>query len=260
MPAIDHEGARVAYEVHGQGEPAAVLLHGWCCDRGTMAPIAEHLRQGRRVVAVDLRGHGESTPAPADLTIPAFARDVVAVTRALAVEKPLLVGHSLGALVALEVDRARGHDASALVFVEPAAIARTEEIERAVGDLAAALRRDCRGAQQSLAGVLFSRYDDPARSDALLAGMLRVEERVAIESYGAILAFDAERAAREVTAPVLSIDAAKPVNSARSLRPFFARFLGGRVAGAGHFAQLEVPEQVNAMMDRFLALVERGLL
>ncbi len=111
MPTIERDGFRVAYDERGHGEPAAVLLHGWCCDRGTMTPLADHLARGRRVISVDLRGHGESSPAAGDCSIQALASDVVAVSRALGVVAPLLVGHSLGALVALEVDRQRGHDA-----------------------------------------------------------------------------------------------------------------------------------------------------
>ena len=223
-----------------------------------MAPVGAHLSRARRVVSIDLRGHGESTPAPADLSITALARDVVAVMRALAIQAPLLVGHSLGALVALEVDRLRGHEASAIVLVEPAAIVKTAHVVRAVGGVTAALRRDCRAGQREIARTIFSRYDDPARCEAILSGMLGVAEPIVVGCYEAILAFDGERAAREVVAPVLSIDAESPVNSARALSAIFARFLGGRVVGAGHFAHIEAPDQVNAMVDRFLTLVARG--
>ena len=54
--------------------------------------------------------------------------------------------------------------------------------------------------------------------------------------------------------PVLSIGAARPVNSAADLRKACPAITIGQTVGAGHFNQLEVPDQVNAMIEKFLAV------
>ena len=50
----------IAYEVHGQGSPAVVLVHGWSCDRGYWKEQIEYLAPQYRLVLIDLAGHGES--------------------------------------------------------------------------------------------------------------------------------------------------------------------------------------------------------
>jgi len=68
-------------------------------------------------------------------------------------------------------------------------------------------------------------------------------------------------AAAAMTVPVLHIAAASPINDAASLRALNPLIQTGQTVGAGHFNQLEVPDQVNAMIERFtsqLGLVAAG--
>jgi hypothetical protein len=56
--------------------------------------------------------------------------------------------------------------------------------------------------------------------------------------------------------PALHIAAERPSNDAAALRAFNPLILTAQTVGAGHFNQLEVPEQVNAMIDRFLLVLQ----
>ena len=84
--------------------PVLVLLHGWGRSRLTWLPFLESWRtRGRRVVMIDLQGHGDATPASAALG-DADVEDVVALTERLALDEdvPLvLIGRSLGATVGI---------------------------------------------------------------------------------------------------------------------------------------------------------------
>jgi pimeloyl-ACP methyl ester carboxylesterase len=95
--ATASDGATIAYEVTGAG-PALVLVHGITESHHTWDPLVEPLALDFRVIAVDLRGHGESERKP---PYDAFtmANDVYAVVQAAGATEPLLVGHSLGAVV-----------------------------------------------------------------------------------------------------------------------------------------------------------------
>jgi pimeloyl-ACP methyl ester carboxylesterase len=100
----------------GQGSPA-LLVHGVTSSSRTWWRVGPALAgRGFRVVAVDLRGHGASPPTVAGLSLADLAGDVTET-----VEGPveLLVGHSLGALVALELVRARPGFARRLVVEDP---------------------------------------------------------------------------------------------------------------------------------------------
>ena len=60
--------------------------------------------------------------------------------------------------------------------------------------------------------------------------------------------------------PVLTISSAVPTNDAASLLDANSTMTLGQTVGAGHFLQLEVPEQVNPMIERFLAIIPGGSL
>ena len=88
-------GCRLSALDNGQvGAPAMVLLHGMRDHAGSMARIAEEFSD-YRVVAADLRGHGHSEH-PGIYTLMHFMADLRALLQHFELEKPVLVGHSLG--------------------------------------------------------------------------------------------------------------------------------------------------------------------
>lgn len=93
------DGTRVAFEVDGDGDaPSIVLVHGITENRASWDPVVPGLAAEQPVVRIDLRGHGESSDA-ADYGIEALAGDVAAVVEHLGLDRPHLVGHSLGGAV-----------------------------------------------------------------------------------------------------------------------------------------------------------------
>jgi N-formylmaleamate deformylase len=86
------------------GDPAApplVLLHGIGSRSETWLPVADELGRHVRAVALDLRGHGASAKPESGYLLPDYAADLAAAVAALGLERPAVLGHSLGALVAL---------------------------------------------------------------------------------------------------------------------------------------------------------------
>ncbi len=100
--ATSADGVPIAYSVEGDGEVAVVLIHGWSCDRTYWRAQIEPLMATYKVVSLDLAGHGTSGVEREQWTLPAFGADVAAVVEALGLERVILVGHSMGAPVALE--------------------------------------------------------------------------------------------------------------------------------------------------------------
>jgi pimeloyl-ACP methyl ester carboxylesterase len=108
MERLQVSGRTIAYSDHGQGD-AIVLVHGFAASTRENWERAGWLqmlvRANRRVVAVDLLGHGESDRPHDDAaySLDGFAQDVLAVTEHLQLKKPDLLGFSLGARVVLRV-------------------------------------------------------------------------------------------------------------------------------------------------------------
>ncbi|MBE3000813.1 alpha/beta hydrolase [Nocardiopsis sp. HNM0947] len=96
--------------------PPVLLVHGSGHNAAAWTDVAPHLAQHRRVVAVDLRGHGR-TPLESDRA-EQYWRDLAAATRALGWENPLLVGHSMGGYAVTAVTAAGLVDPAAVCIVD----------------------------------------------------------------------------------------------------------------------------------------------
>jgi len=92
------DGTTIAWSRTGSGSPV-VLVHGITESAASFAPVTERLAATNEVITLDLRGHGESANA-ATYDLASTAGDVGAVIAAAGVERPHIVGHSLGGIVA----------------------------------------------------------------------------------------------------------------------------------------------------------------
>ena len=109
--------ARLAYDDLGEGVPL-VLIHGLGGSRVLWSDLRDRFGPGYRVVAFDLRGAGDTREeAPGELSLETWADDLRALVTELGIEHPVLVGHSLGAAIALKYALRWPGDVRALVLM-----------------------------------------------------------------------------------------------------------------------------------------------
>ena len=116
--AVDLGDVVLGLVEHRSTEPVAppvMLLHGTGATARTWDAVAAELSATRRVIAVDLRGHGESD-WPGAYSIALMAQDITALLDRLVLGQVDLVGHSLGGLVALRVAAASPAEVRRLVL------------------------------------------------------------------------------------------------------------------------------------------------
>ncbi|MCW3493496.1 alpha/beta fold hydrolase [Microbacterium sp. SSM24] len=133
-------GATLVVERRGFGHPPYVLIHGIGMGRSVFADLATHLDDAREVVMVDLPGYGEA-PEPARVLTMERTADLVAAYLDSAVHGPaVVIGHSMGSQVALEVAARHPHAVAKLVLVgptvDPTARTAPRQIGRLLRDLA----------------------------------------------------------------------------------------------------------------------------
>lgn len=100
MSYADVNGLSLYYEEHGAGEPL-VLLHGGFGATELLAPLIGTLAAGRRVIAVDLQGHGRTADIDRPLRAELMADDIAALIEHLGLDRADVMGYSLGGMVAL---------------------------------------------------------------------------------------------------------------------------------------------------------------
>lgn len=114
------DDTRLSFEVYGRGDKAILCCNGIACTaHAYWEPIVDALAGDARVILWDYRGHGRSGPPgnSAEVIIPSFARDAIAVMEATDTLDAALIGHSMGVQVILEIYRAFPDVVDALIAV-----------------------------------------------------------------------------------------------------------------------------------------------
>jgi pimeloyl-ACP methyl ester carboxylesterase len=112
-------GATLVAETQGTGATTFVLVHGIGMGRSVFADAVHHLRRHGRVVAIDLPGYGEAPEPPRTPTIERMADLVAAYLVERVPGRVVIVGHSMGSQVALEVAARHPGTVSCVVLVAP---------------------------------------------------------------------------------------------------------------------------------------------
>jgi pimeloyl-ACP methyl ester carboxylesterase len=97
----DINGLKLYYEIHGAGRPL-ILLHGGLGALEMFGPNLTALAKGHKVIALDLQGHGRTADIDRPISVELMADDVAALIRYLKLDRPDVMGYSLGGGVALQ--------------------------------------------------------------------------------------------------------------------------------------------------------------
>ena len=241
------------YKLAGEGGPTIILIHGWASRLDHWQPVASALARHHRVLRMDLRGHGRSQ-APADgYSIRQFADDIAALARSQRIRNAVVVGHSMGSTVALELARRHPRIAASLVLVDGPLdqYATARDVERT--DLWRMLTDA--PYDESMIEAYSQFFPDPRDADLatrVVHDAARTPEYAAIASWRAALTANLPAMANQVRQPVLYINPGNNNRAAADVRELLPRAEFAQVAGAGHFVQLEAPDQLVAMIRRFV--------
>ena len=177
MPSFRHGDVELAYLDQGAGDPI-VLVHGFASNKETnwVQPgwVSTLTRDNRRVIALDNRGHGQSTKLydPADYHTDLMAADVAALIRHLGFKRADVMGYSLGARISA-VLAARHPEAVRSVILGGVGI-KLVEVAGLHSDVASALERPSIEDVTDPQGRAFRLFAEQTKSDLkALAACLR---------------------------------------------------------------------------------------
>ncbi len=249
------DGTEIHYEVSGRGGPSLLFVHGWCSNLRHWDAQAAHFGPHHGVAAVDRRGHGRSEVAATGYDVATHAADLATVMEAEAIGGAVVVGHAGGAPTVLRLAGERPDLVRAVVLVD-AIISPTSTIgdpsDRAGTALAAMIDRlgqpDGPAAFEEMYRSFFT--DRAGRAgDRVVADACRTPLAVAAAELRS-LATDTVALSRRVAQPVLWLTVA-PADE-EQLAAIFPDVRFAQVPDAGHFPQVEAPEQTNTVIERFV--------
>lgn len=255
------DGLHMEYEDRGRGTPV-LLIHGYPLNRTLWDPQMKGLADTARLLAPDLRGHGESNATPAPYSMDMLADDCRALLDAAGVNTPaVLCGLSMGGYVALAFCRKYPERVAGLVLAATKMGADSAE-GKAGRDKSAALARE-KGAA-AIAEAMLPKMLAPqtaANRPQLVDRARKMMESTSVEGIvGALMAMkerpDSTPTVKALDLPLLVIhgmeDQLIPVSEAEATRAAAPDARLERLPEAGHLLNLEQPERFNAALREFL--------
>ena len=255
MPKLLRDNVALFYEEAGNGSPPILLVHGGMDDHTHFAPQFEHFQRKYRTVAVDLRGYGQSDKPHQDYTITGYAEDLAWLCRELEIVKPVVVGHSMGGLIVLELS-ARFPDLPSAIAILDSPILPPAEFVEGLKPLVAAMHTQAyREALRQFLSQFVGFTGNPDRKERLLNELLSVEQHVIASTLASYSNYNSASAAAACSVPVLNISSGIPFSDLVRFHELCPQLTTEQTFGSGHYSQLEIPQQINSILDKFLTSI-----
>ena len=253
-------GIQIGYDDEGDG-PVLVLLHGYPFNRSQWRDQLTAFRKSHRVIAPDLRGHGETDVTPTT-TIQGMAQDVAELMTALDVNTAIIGGLSMGGYVALSFYRRFPERVTALVLADTRASADTDTARQ---NRAVQVERALREGMQGIADEMVPKLLGPETIAKKPEVVQRLRQMmVSTNPKGAESALKA-MATREdqiaflsqIQTPTFIVvgrdDAITPVVDSELMH---REIIGSQlevIEHSGHVSNLEQPDEFNVRLREFLS-------
>ncbi|MBI4551532.1 MAG: alpha/beta fold hydrolase [Candidatus Latescibacteria bacterium] len=254
-------GIEVYYERAGAGAPALVFVHGGGGHCGHWQLQMPYFARLTTVLTCDLRGHGRSEVPGGRYSIETFVDDLSSLLDRLDIERPLVVGHSLGGTIALRYAFDFPDRVSGIVVVDSgyhSPVQRRDDWRQ----LVVARASDYQAAQ-----AVMSRYHSSPHSGRaafvaeVLAATPATPPQVINATHYGLLTFCSSAAASFLTCPVLVVGAAD-MDYWPGVQAWGEYVPHGRLVAVprcGHYLMLEQSERFNAALEQFLGDVRTGV-
>jgi pimeloyl-ACP methyl ester carboxylesterase len=253
---IQTRGAAIRVSESGWGAPACIFLHYWGGSGRIWDEVIDRIDGRARCVAVDQRGWGESVATDDRYDLVAMADDVEGIVEGLALERYVLVGHSMGGKVAQIVAARRPASLVGLLLVAPAPPTPMPVAEKQRGEMLASYGSR-EGVEQALMVLAGSPLSEAAR-EQVIEDTLRGAPGAKREWAEHGMIEDVSGGLRAVSIPtVVAVGDRDRVEHDSALRQAFSRFLPHAtfqlLSGVGHLSPLERPGELGAACLGLLA-------
>jgi pimeloyl-ACP methyl ester carboxylesterase len=254
MPDVSIRGRKLAYEVrpanYDKGALAVVFIHGSGGDREDWQGQLDGLSDKATLIALELPGHGLSEP-PGESTVPAYSQWVVDFVQAISLEKVMLVGCSLGSAITQWVALSPPAWLSAIGLVGAGARLKVHPA------LLDGLLSDAQKALDGLADFALSPSSGKALHELIADKFLHTSPKLVHGDLSACNEFDIMERVGQISLPTLILvgedDRLTPVKYSRFLHDGIRGSKLEVIAGAGHMAMVEKPEEFNKLLAEFFA-------
>jgi 3-oxoadipate enol-lactonase len=253
MPHFPNDGVNLYYERAGEGDTALVLVHGNIGSSRWWEPLWDDLAATGQVIRLDLRGSGRSDAPGVGYTVPQYSADVRALLHHLGIRKAVVVGHSMGGSITMNIAVTEPELLAGMVLLNSApaeGLVTPEErkplIESMIGDRNLIKMALAAVVPTAASGDLFEAIVD----DAMIAGPTMVSNYTSIgeTDYRPLLA-NTEVPTLIIYGTLDSLISLDMMERTRDVIPGSELVL---YEGVGHSPNVEAPQRLLEDLKRFV--------
>ncbi len=251
MMIKNRNGVNLSYTIAGSGELNFVLIHNAGGNHEFMNEQLAFFSQTAQVLNVNLRGHGESDKPDQNYTVETFAEDIIYLCQAHNIKQAVLIGLNYGANIAIEIANISSL-VSHLVLIDPPILMEhsvIQFIQEHIDDLKKPTNENF--AEKIVAEVFLNTLE---KNKKIAITAFKTTDKTTLSSiYENLLKWDQESIKKlmHCKMPILNIQSSNPFCTENILLRHCPHLITGKTVGSGHWATLEVPDQVNSMIKRF---------
>lgn len=246
------DGVEFAYIEQGSGDARLLFVHGWQADHTVWNDVIAELGSGARSVTVDLRGSGASSGAGGPHNLERYAADLRELIEALGIGPVVVVGHSMGATVALRLAVDAPELVRGLILVAPIPAGGAGFSPKGADYLRATAGNPT--AARKWLSAMFAGEPDAAVLQRLCDAAGKTPRDAALESFESWVNADFAEATRAISAPAIVVapERDNPETYQRKVAALLpnARFV--ELRDCGHYAMVERPGEVAALIGEMM--------
>lgn len=259
MAAVETPHGRIGVSEQGSGGTPVVFLHGVGSDKSVWRPQLEHFSQGRRAIAFDYPGYGDSDPAPEEATRDGFAAAILQAMDALGVERAHICGLSLGGVVAIAMHEQAPQRCASLILADTFA-AHPDGQGIYDRSIAASQGGSMRQLAEARVDVLLAQPADSTVRQEVIETMARIDPAAYAIGAEAVWLADQRERAHAIRVPTLVLCGDQDKVTPKSLSVELHRIIPGSqfelIEGVGHLGNIERPDEFNELAGAFIRGVD----
>jgi len=255
----------VSYNDEGNaGDPVIIFIHGFPFNKSMWNKQEEALKENYRVIAYDVRGHGNSDTGTEDFSIDLFAADLLCLMDKLKIDKAMLCGLSMGGYIALNAVENYPDRFDALILSDTTCLADTPEVKEKRLKTIESIRKDGveKFADESIKN-LFAPGSFSAKEKEIAAVREMIVHTTEESLCKTLRAFYERKETcsklSDIYVPVLIMvgeeDTIAPLAAAQLMNEKIKESSLSVIEHAGHLSNIENPSKFNNQLEEFVSTI-----
>ena len=263
--SVNNNGVEIAYDIKGSGDTAIVFVHGACINKVYWKNQLDYFAKRYTTVALDLGGHGHSGHNRDSWTIEDYANDVMAAIRDLKLNKVILVGHSMGGDIILQVANTIPDKIIGFIGIDNLKDIVTSFTPKQKKEIAFFIK-ELKVHYDSIVPIFCKQlfppdYKDTAIVNRVVNDVELMDSYISIQTFTSLSNFSLKEAnlLSQLKIPVhLIVADYTPMNEATVGKYCKAGLTVKTIHGTGHYPMVEKPKEFNDAMDQTLQEISSG--